>query len=281
MSRFENMEKTFLLAFSCVLYNIAIATETPTFSEVHGYKEEPFALEIASTTPNAQIYYTTDCTTPSAENGILYSEPIVINQTATLRAVAIDKSGNASELTAASYIFPIDVLHQSRPSGYPAQWGPYCSIEGTAKGDYDMDPELCDREKDAKDIIRGLKSLPAISIITDPGNLFSHERDEEKGGIYIYTGGDATSTGNGYGDDWLRAASIELWESDMTIDSYFAPQNPEEGFQVNCAIKIHGNASRQAEKTPKHSFRMKMKGSYGPKKLNYRLFGENGGKKFN
>lgn len=274
------MKRTVILAALYVMFYAANATEAPTFSVAHGYKDSAFTLEITSATADAVIYYTTDCTTPTAENGILYTEPLTISGTSTLRAVAIDQHGTASVLTAATYIFTEDVLHQVRPKGYPSEWGPYASIDGTAKGDYDMDPELCDSERAAANITYGLKSLPVLSIITDPGYLFSHEMDDEKGGIYIYTGGDASSTGSGYGDDWLRAASIEFWESDLTRDEYYAPQNPDYGFQVNCAIKIHGNASRQAEKTPKHSFRMKMKGSYGPKKLNYRLFGEDGGKKF-
>lgn len=63
----------------------------------------------------------------------------------------------------------------------------------------------------AANIKSGLFSLPAISIITEPGFLFSHEMDDERGGIYIYTGGDAVSSGNGYGDGWLRAA-LQLTE---------------------------------------------------------------------
>ena len=40
--------------------------------------------------------------------------------------------------------------------------------------------------------------MPILSIASDKGNFFSHENNEETGGIYIYTGppvGDATGNG--------------------------------------------------------------------------------------
>ncbi|HWI56019.1 MAG TPA: lamin tail domain-containing protein, partial [Bacillota bacterium] len=41
---------------------------------------------------------------------------------------------------------------------------------------------------------------------------------------------------------------------------------------VNCGMEMQGNASRDNARTPKHSFRLKFKGDYGPTKLRYSWF---------
>ena len=119
----------------------------------------------------------------------------------------------------------------------------------------------------APKIVEGLKSLPVLSIVTDKDNLFSHENDEERGGIYIFTGppvGDATGHG------WTRPTSVELiggpQQHDLTID---------------CGLRLHGGHGRLAEKNPKHSFRLVFKSEYGPKSLEYPLFGADEPSKFN
>lgn len=271
-----NFGRSDLYSALCALCSVMCidlyAIDPPTFSEMHGYKDAPFTLSLECATEGAVIYYTTDCSTPSASNGMPYTGPLTVDGNTTLRAVAVGEDGESSVTTTATYLFVDEVLRQdNKPAGYPSKWGPYASTWGTAIADYEIDPEMTSDKSMADSIARSLLSLPVLSVVTDCGYLFSDEKDEERGGIYIYTGGDASSTGNGYGDGWLRPASVEFWEQDDYSD----------GFQVNCAIKIHGNASRMAEKTPKHSFRMKMKSDYGPKKLHYKMFGKGGGKKFN
>ena len=54
----------------------------------------------------------------------------------------------------------------------------------------------------------------------------------------------------------------------------FIPGAGEAGFQVDCGIRIHGNASREPAKTPKHSFRLFFRGDYGPARLEASVYPE-------
>ncbi len=129
-----------------------------------------------------------------------------------------------------------------------------------------MDPEICDAPEYRELIMPALLAIPTISLVTQKDNLFSFDMDPVTGGIYIHTG----SSTDGLGEDWKRPVSIE----------YFSPDS-NDGFQVNCGIKIHGGSSRIPEKNPKHSFRLLFKEEYGPKRLNYDLFGESATESFN
>ena len=60
--------------------------EPPQFSVEHGFYDAPFQLELTTATSSAQIYYTTDGSAPSPDNGTLYTGPITIDRTRTIRA---------------------------------------------------------------------------------------------------------------------------------------------------------------------------------------------------
>ena len=132
-----------------------------------------------------------------------------------------------------------------------------------------MDPELTKDSVYRSRIIQGLKDIPILSIVTDKDNLFSTVQDDEKGGIYIYTGS-YEGTGKGEGKGWTRPASVELFGfSSLAIDN---PQILD--MTADCGLRLHGGSSRTADKAPKHSFRLVFKKEYGEGKLNYPLFGE-------
>ena len=46
------------------------------------------------------------------------------------------------------------------------------------------------------------------------------------------------------------------------------------GLQADCGLQMQGGASRLPERTPKHSFRVDFKSGYGPKELDYQVFGD-------
>ena len=239
----------------------------PKFSEPHGlYDVTSLTIGITSTDATAEVRYTTDGSEPTAQSS-LYTEPLQLTRTTLLRAVEVKNGVVTSASSTASYIFIASVLNQSNnPEGYPSTWGRYTQFEGTAIADYEMDPEMTNDPVLRPKIIEGLKSLPVLSIVTDKDNLFSHENDEDRGGIYIFTGppvGDATGHG------WTRPTSIELiggpQQHDLTID---------------CGLRLHGGHGRLAEKNPKHSFRLVFKSEYGPKSLDYPLFGADEPSKF-
>lgn len=228
----------------------------PRFSVVHGFFKNSFQLEIFPIN-GEKIIFTKDGSHPTPENGILYENPILIDTTTIVRAVAMVNS-STSQVVTSSYIFPGMVKDQpDNPVGYPTNWGSFSQIEGFAPADYEMDSSICNHESYRDLVVPALTSIPTISISTNKDNLFSHSSDPEKGGIYIHTN---APTG-GLGEDWERAVSAEYINSDGSP-----------GFQINCGIRINGGHSRVPEKNPKHSFRLIFRKEYGQEKLQYDLF---------
>ena len=239
-----------------------MAEAQPKFSKPHGlYSDRSITVAIEGT----DVHYTIDGSTPTAASK-RYTEPLQLEQSTVVRAVEVI-GDSLSPVATATYIFTSSVLTQpDNPKGYPDTWGEYTQIWGTAIADYGMDPEMTGNRQLAQKIVNGLSDLPILSIVTDRDNLFSHEPDEETGGIYIFTGppvGDATGHG------WTRPASIEL---------IGGPQNHD--LSTTCGLRLHGGHGRLAEKNPKHSFRLVFKEMYGPKTLQYPVFGDDEPSKF-
>ena len=70
-------------------------TNKPVFSVSSGIYNSEFYLSISSDT-DAEIYYTTDGSYPSKNNGVLYSEPFLIDSTVCVRAIAYSQNKTKS-----------------------------------------------------------------------------------------------------------------------------------------------------------------------------------------
>ena len=248
--------------------SITATAQNLMLSQKHGFYDKPFELTITDidniVSDGSKIRYTLDGSVPTAESTV-YNGPISINGTTILRTAIVGSEGLLSNVTTATYLFPDDVLHQSdAPEGYPMEWGAYSTIEGIAPADYGMDQEMANDPVIASKIKEGLQSIPVLSIVTDKENFFSHENDEEKGGIYIFTG---PPVGDPTGNGWTRPVNAELFGCGHD-------------FSVTCGIRLHGGHGRLAEKNPKHSLRLVFKKEYGEKTLKYPLFGEDEPNKF-
>ncbi|MBP1995713.1 chitobiase/beta-hexosaminidase C-terminal domain-containing protein [Paenibacillus eucommiae] len=81
------------------------APAAPTASIEGGWYNADQSITLSGE-ENAKIYYTLDGSVPTKENGILYAGAINITQSATLKAIVVDRAGNASSppLEAAYYI---------------------------------------------------------------------------------------------------------------------------------------------------------------------------------
>ncbi|MGX8697358.1 MAG: CotH kinase family protein, partial [Prevotella sp.] len=244
--------------------SIMAVSAQPQFSIPHGlYDGGTLTVAISGEGGGSVIHYTTDGSEPSVESPV-YEGPFSVTGTTILRAAVFEGAERVSSVTTASYLFINDILSQSdSPEGYPQEWGEYTQISGTAKADYEMDPEMTTDPQLRPKIIEGLKSLPVLSIVTDRDNLFSHENDPDRGGIYIFTG---PPVGDDTGHGWTRPASVELLNT-------LQPGELGEGFTASCGLRLHGGHGRLAEKNPKHSFRLVFKEQYGQKSLQYPLFG--------
>ena len=98
-------------------------------------------------------------------------------------------------------------------------------------------------------------SLPVLSLITDPANLW----DKDKG-IYIEGRYPALPNYSQKGDDWERPVVLEFYE-----------RNKTPGFAVEAGLRVHGASSRIY---PKKSFRIYFRQRYEEKVLNYPVFEE-------
>ena len=271
------------LLFPCLFAVVAacfqslqVVAQQPQFSHQHSICDSPFTLTLTLPETAAEgtvIRYTTNASEPTAAS-TPYTEPIEVKGTTIVRAASFADGKPTSSVATATYLFIDDVLKQPDfPEGYPKEWGKYCQIPGTAQADYGMDQEMTTDPKLRQKIADGLRDLPVLSIVTDRDNLFSHENDSVRGGIYIFTGppvGDATGHG------WTRPASMELF-GPMRTDG--EPQVTYD-LTAGCGLRLHGGHGRLAEKNPKHSFRLVFKEAYGPKTLQYPLFGQDEPSKF-
>ena len=232
------------------------------FSHNRGFYDTPFSVTIATETEGAIIYYTLDGSEPyqvtarGFSSGRVYSGPIPISTTTCLRARAVKPGWKSTNEDTHTYIFIADVIRRSQQQilseGYPSTWF------DTYSADYGMDPEVYNDSDYANLMDDALLSIPTVSVVTDKDNLFSHDKDPETGGIYVYTG--HSSTG---GQDWERPVSAE-----------FITQDGSKEFQVNCGIRIQGGESRRPDKCPKHSFSLRFRDEYGPTSLDFKLFDE-------
>ncbi|MFH1719464.1 MAG: lamin tail domain-containing protein, partial [Planctomycetota bacterium] len=235
------------------------------FSYNRGFYDKPFYLTIATETDGAVIYYTLDGSEPfdstvRSSTGIIYTGPIPITTTTTLRAMAFKPGWKPTNVDTHTYIFPEAVLRQATnppskaqviPSGCPASWG-------SVAGDYQVDPDIVGNSNlDNRLVADDLLSVPTFSLVMPRSDWFGSR------GIYINESQDGTE----------RKASLEFME----------PSTGDE-FQVNCAIAMQGGVSGGGTslnrwKTAKLSMRPRFKSDLddgtptgGPAQLDYQVF---------
>jgi hypothetical protein len=215
----------------------------PRFSLSRGFYETPFDVALSALTEGAEIRWTKDGSAPTATTGALYTGPINVTNTTFLRAAAFLPGHIPSQAVTHSYIFLEDVLRQpANPQGYPMVW------QASYPADYGMDPFVVNHPAYSQTIKSGLGSIPTLSIVA-PHDAFWHPTT----GIYV----DARRSGVG----WERSASAELFDG-----------NGNSRFQINCGVRMQGNASRDNNRLGKHSFRLLFKSAHGPSKLRYGWF---------
>lgn len=215
------------------------------FSRERGFYSDPFTVELTTATPETSIYYTTDGSEPTQNNGQLYTKPLEINSTTTLRAVAIKPNLLPSGVETQTYIFLNDVLTQTNtPAGFPDTWGSrlQTSEEGITtaapvKANYGLEPG-----SNSAAVKSALQALPSLSLAMDIQSFADiHTHPQERG------------------RDAERPVSIEYIQT-----------TGQPGFHVNAGIRPYVTA--QAGASPKRSFKLYFRGEYGTTKLNYPLY---------
>lgn len=225
-----------------------------TFSVEHGFFSSPFSLELATETAGAQVRYTLDGSTPTASTGAVYSTPLALSKTTTLRAAAFKESHLEAPVLTQTYLFPADVVLQSPSGQAPGPGWPTGTVNRQVLN-YGMDPDIVNSPEWGGQVQEALLAIPTISLVTDLPNLFGPTT-----GIYVNPGND--------GRAWERRTSMELIQPDGTP-----------GFSQDVGLRIRGAFSRTGN-NPKHSLRVLCRSEYGADKISYPLFGGEGSNAF-
>jgi hypothetical protein len=238
------------------------------FSVDRGFFDAPFQVDVTTDTPGASIRYTTDGSLPSATHGTLYTGPIAVSTTTTLRAIAYKSGMTPSNADTQTYIFLADVITQSAADVTQpyAPWGHDGDDVGSESGydlddeaDWEMDPQIV--TANASTIVNDLKSIPTMSLVMNWEDLFggtplpgtldgAGKSAPAPEGIYIH------------GTSSERYASLE----------YFNPANAADQTHLDVAVEMQGHSSTLRWNADKMSFQVKFKFPYGPTELNYPLF---------
>ncbi|MES2643672.1 MAG: CotH kinase family protein [Myxococcota bacterium] len=224
--------------------------DAPIITPARGFYDAAFTATLTAP-PGATLVYTTDGSAPTLDHGTVVAATDAgavtertVSTTALLRAATFRDGYAASDIVTHTYLFLADVVQQpAAPAGLPAVWD--SASEEPVSGDYEMDPEVVDADPAA--IIEALRSIPTLSIVTDPDALFGTT------GLY------ENSTERG--DAWERAASAEWILPDGST-----------AFAEDCGLRVHGYGWRYHSNTKKHSFRLEFSREYGAPKLEYPIF---------
>jgi len=95
------------------------AAATPTFSVPTGVYTDPQSVTIATATDGASIYYTTDGSDPTASS-TLYTTPVTVSTTTTIKAIAVKEGIDNSYIATATYTFPVEVANIAEFNALPS-----------------------------------------------------------------------------------------------------------------------------------------------------------------
>lgn len=216
------------------------------FSVQRGIKYVRFTLEITTATPDAQIRYTLDGSTPTATSGLVYTGPFSIINSTVVRAAAFKAGFFPTNVDTQTYLFPFEIRTQNANGAAPAGW-PGESINGQVY-DFGMDPDITSRYS-AQQMVDALTAIPSVALTTDIENLTN-----ASDGIY------SNPTTRGL-------------EKPGHLEIIGGPDNLD--VSVRCGLRVRGGASRNPS-NPKHAFRVFFREEYGDSKFYYPLFGVEG-----
>lgn len=254
----------FDLAVNASLSMPEVADSLPViFDHESGFYDAPFDLFVGAGAMGYDLVYTIDGSNPQTSSTALRSSLVSMirvdpDMTAgrpktpvfIVRASLARDGYFPSRPVTKSYIFTDRVPVQAYPGG---NW-PASSVNGQVI-DLPMDPDVVNDPRYSSHMRESLLDLPSVSLVTDNANLF-----DPSTGIYV--------SAYLHGEEWERQCSIELINPDHS-----------EGFQVNAGVRIRGGASRRPD-NPKHAFRLFFRKEYGPGKLQFPLFGNEGATEF-
>ncbi len=112
-------------------YVIQASGATPSFSPGAGTYSSAQSVTLSDATPGATIYYTTNGTTPTTSSTV-YTGPITVSSTETLKAIAVATGDTNSAVASATYTINVPVV--ATPAFSPAA-GTYSSAQSVTLSD--------------------------------------------------------------------------------------------------------------------------------------------------
>jgi alpha-tubulin suppressor-like RCC1 family protein len=91
-------------------YTIGFQVAAPTFSPVPGTYSSEQDVAMTTATPGATIRYTTDGSTPTETGGTVYTAPVHLSQSVTLKAVAYRTGWTTSTVASGEYSIGLTVM---------------------------------------------------------------------------------------------------------------------------------------------------------------------------
>ncbi|PKN78481.1 MAG: hypothetical protein CVU48_08285, partial [Candidatus Cloacimonetes bacterium HGW-Cloacimonetes-1] len=176
-------------------------TATPTFTPAGGVYGNPVNVTIACATPGATIRYTLDGTTPTATSTV-YSTPINVSTTTTVKAMATAAGFDPSNVATATYTFPVLVSNLSALRSMPADATTVYKVTGEVVLTYQQAYRF---QKHLQDATAGILIDDIAGVITTTYNLYDGitgltGKISEYGGMIQFVpsmnAAPATSTGN-------------------------------------------------------------------------------------
>ena len=213
------------------------------FSVGRGFFTDPFAVSLTCRTPGGQIRYTVNGDVPT-EASLLYTGPIPITTTTTLRVRAFQEEWLPSNTDTQSYIFAATWKTQPDfPAGFSTTWGQF-NTSVKYRGDYGINPSVTNSTIYGPAVIPAMTTtLPILCVTGNAGDIF----------------GDAGIHGD------LRKTDAEV---PVGVE-FFNPLNPADQWSARAALQAHGAAVRDF---PKKAFRLDFTGALGDGELHYPLF---------
>jgi sugar lactone lactonase YvrE len=176
-------------------------TAAPNFTPPAGAYATTQTVTIASTTPNATIYYTTNGTTPTTSSNV-YTAPLTVSTSETIEAIAIAPGYTTSPVATAIYTISPAVSGCSLSAGFSS--GTICTVAGDGTYGYSGDGGAA---------VNAEMSIPQGAALDSSGNLYfadvaNHRiRKVTPAGLIFTVAGNGTQ---GYSGDGGPATNAEL-----------------------------------------------------------------------
>ncbi|MBR6083302.1 MAG: CotH kinase family protein [Salinivirgaceae bacterium] len=230
------------------------SAETPqvTISPEGGVKTSKVTITL-STSGNSPIYYTLDCTVPTAKSK-KYTGPITVDTTTVIRAITFNDDMLPAQPATQSYIFGkrlrwVNRDKQGKPITTEQSWGGWGGWGGgqqTTK----VDPNKTLSHSSTFD-------LPVVSLTTAPDNLWDYNT-----GLIVEGPNadlDATPRRANYYNDWEKPIHVEIYKDGEKI------------VDQDAGVQVAGAYSRMNDQK---SLSIHARSSYGKKYFDAKIFDE-------